>query len=92
MAIFKIIASRRGAEPDSAEFEIEPISGEVAVGDEFQCLETHHPIDYRVRAIQNSTARITLSCAGFYGYDDFFVGAIIDTSKKGRLGFRYDVA
>jgi hypothetical protein len=92
MAVFKIIASRRGAEPDSAEFEIELISGDVAIGDEFQCLDTHHPINYRVRAIQNSTANITLSCAGFYGYDDYFVGATIDTSKKGRLGFRYDVA
>ena len=65
MAIFKIIASRRGTEPDGAEFEIEPISGEVTVGDEFQCLERHHPIDYRVRAIQNSTTKVTLSCMDF---------------------------
>ena len=92
MPIFKIIASRRGTEPDNAEFEIEPISGKVAVGDEFRCYDTHHPIEYRVRAIQNSAEKITLSCVGFFGFDEQFVGAIIDTTKKGRSGFHYDAA
>jgi hypothetical protein len=93
MAIFKIIASRRGPRRDSAELEIQPMSGEVVVGDEFRCYDTHHPIDYRVQSIQSSPERITLLCEGFFGFDEQFVGAIIDTTKKGRpLGFRYEVA
>ena len=91
MAIFKIIASCRGKEGESTEFEIKPISSEVVVGDGFRCYDTHHPVDYRVRAIHNSAERITLSCDGCFGFDEQFVGAIIDTTKKGRLGFHYDV-
>jgi hypothetical protein len=93
MAIFKIISSRRGTKKDSAEFGIQPISGEVVVGDEFRCYDTHHPVDYRVQAVQSSSDSVTLFCDGFYGYDEFFVGAIIDTTKRGRpFGFHYDVA
>jgi hypothetical protein len=90
MAIFKIIASRRGTKPDSAEFEIQPVSGEVLVGDEFRCYDTHHPIEYRVQAIKNAPEKITLLCDGFFSFDEQFVGAIIDTTKKGRpRGFHY---
>ncbi len=89
MAVFKIIQSRRGVKKDSAEFEIQSISGEVVVGDQFQCYDTHHPIDYRVQVIRGTT----LLCDGFFGFDEQFVGAIIDTTKKGRpFGFHYDVA
>lgn len=93
MAIFKIISSRRGEKRDSAVFGIQLISGEVIVGDEFCCYDTHHPVDYRVQAVQNSSDGITLLCDGFYGFDEFFLGAIIDTAKRGkRFGFGYDVA
>ena len=93
MAIFKIISSRRGEKHDSAVFRIQPISGEVVIGDEFRCYDTHHPVDYRVQAVQSSPDGVTLLCDGFYGYDEFFVGAIIDTTKRGKpFGFRYDVA
>ena len=93
MAVFKIISSRRGAKQDSAVFGIQPINGEVVVGDEFRCYDTHHPVDYRVQNVQRSAEGITLFCDGFYGYDEFFLGAIIDTTKRGKpLGFHYDVA
>jgi hypothetical protein len=91
MAIFKIITSQRGTKQDSAEFGIQPISGEVTVGDQFRCYDTHHPVDYRVQAVHHSQEQIMLSCDGFYGYDEMFVGAIIDTTKTGRpFGFHYD--
>ncbi len=92
MAVFKIIASRRGTERDTASFEIKLISGVVVVGDGFRCYDTSQPVDYRVRGIHNSPERITLLCDGVFGFDEQFVGAIIDTTKKGRLGFYYDVA
>lgn len=92
MAIFKIISSQRGAKQDSAVFGIEPISGEVVVGDEFRCYDTHHPVDYRVQYVQRSAESVTLFCDGFYGHDEFFLGATIDTTKRGKpFGFRYDV-
>jgi hypothetical protein len=93
MAVFKIIASRRGAKQRSAEFEIQPMSGEVVVGDEFRCYDTHHPIDYRVEIIRTNGGTVTLFCDGFFGFDEQFVGAIIDTTTKKRgVGFHYDVA
>jgi len=92
MAIFKIISSRRGEKRESAVFGIQPISGEVLVGDEFRCYETHHPVDYRVQAVESGSVGVTLFCAGFFFYDECFVGAIIDTTQFGKpLGFRYDV-
>jgi hypothetical protein len=54
MAVFKIIQSRRGAKKARAEFEIQPISGGVVAGDQFQCFDTHHPIDFRVQCVQKT--------------------------------------
>jgi hypothetical protein len=76
---------------ESVEFSIKSIGGEVLVGDEFRCYDTHHPVVYRVRTLKNESETITLLCDGVFGYDDQFVGAIIDTTKQGRLGFYYDI-
>jgi hypothetical protein len=89
MAVFKIISSRRGEKQNSAVFGIQPISGEVIVGEKFRCYDTHHPVDYQVQHVQSSPEGVTLVCDGYYGYDEFFLGAIIDTSKCGKpFGFR----
>jgi hypothetical protein len=90
MATFKILNSRRGTEQSSAEFEVQPIEGRVAVGDEFRCYDTHHPVNYRVQAVRGTPSTVILSCAGSFGFDEQFVGAVIDTAKKGQPGgFHY---
>jgi hypothetical protein len=92
MATFKILNSRRGTAQASAEFEVQPIEGSVEVGDEFRCYDTHHPVDYRVQAVRTTSDTVILSCAGFFGFDEQFVGAVIDTAKQGRPGgFHYGV-
>jgi len=71
-------------------FGIQPVSGEVVIGDEFRCYDSHHPVDYRVRDVQSIPETLTMFCDGFYGYDDFLVGATLDTTKRGvPFGFHY---
>jgi hypothetical protein len=90
MSVFKVIKSRRGQMQGSVEFGILSLSGGVAVGDEFLCYDTHHPVKYRVQTVRSTPDGVVLLCDGSYGFDDQFTGAIIDTSQKGRpLGFRY---
>jgi hypothetical protein len=90
MAIFKIISSERGDKQNSVKFGVCPISDEPVIGEEFRCYETHHPVDYSIRAIQRGSDEVVLVCDGFFFYDEQFVGAIIDTTKRGRgVGFRY---
>lgn len=90
MSVFKVIKSRRGLTQGSVEFGILPLSGGVVAGDEFLCYDTHHPVRYRIQTVQSTPDGVVLSCDGFYGFDDQFAGAIIDTSQKGQpLGFRY---
>ena len=91
MSVFKVIKSRRGSTQGSVEFGILPVSGDVVAGDEFCCHDTHHPVNFRVQAVQSTPDGVVLLCDGFYGFDDQFAGAIIDTAQNGRpLGFRYD--
>ena len=90
MPIFRIISTRRINDRNTA-FEVEEVSGQLSLGDEFRCYDTHHPADYRVVEVKKDKKKCVLVCAGRIGFEGLFEGAIVDTAYKSRgTGFHYE--
>ncbi len=91
MPKFRITACRSGAQPGLVEFVVQPILGELQIGNRFFCFDTHHPAEYYVSEIHATAEHTRLICSGRLGFEDQFAGATVDTSFTSRPGaFRYD--
>lgn len=91
IAMFKIIATRPGPRVHSIDFQITPISGQLAVGDVFFCFDLHHPIEFVVEHIQDSGGQTHVFCDGDLGFPNQFVGATVDSEMTSRpWAFRYE--
>ena len=91
MATFRIISTRRGPEPRTAQFDVEFLKGELQPGDEFRCYDTHHNLEFHVRSVVRESGFVFLVCQGILGFDHQFEGAVVDTSRSRQEGgFRYE--
>lgn len=92
MTRFRILETRRAAEPGFAEFDIEWIAGMLTSGDVFRVFDTHHPIDLEVLDCTPRPGGATLRCRIGLAWDGQFSQAVVDTEET-RLpaAFRYAV-
>jgi hypothetical protein len=94
MAKFTILSSRHASNPAQTEFILQMHSGSLVPGDIFYCYETHHPVKVTVitaKRRDNSLA-ITADTSGWFGYEDQWVGAVVDTEGKTRVeAYRYPI-
>ena len=94
MAKFKIIASRPIEKKDfdhKPQLDVQLLSGNLNVGDEFILYETHHPFDVAIRKIENKGDFITLHISCAVPYESWHVGTMVDTDnpEAGRMyGYR----
>ena len=92
MARFKILRSRHASESKLTDFVLQIQSGSLAPGDIFYCYETHHPVKVTVISSEpdGEFLAITADTAGWFGYDDQWVGAVVDTEGKTKYeAYRY---
>lgn len=94
MTIFKIIASRPIEKKDfdhKPQLDVQIISGNLNVGDEFVLYETHHPFRVIIRKIENKGDFFTLHVSCGVGYEGCHIGTVVDTEnpESGRkYGYR----
>jgi hypothetical protein len=94
MAKFEILRSRRAPDPKLTAFVLEMQHGSLAPGDIFYCYETHHPVKITVISSEtrDESLLITADTDGWFGYDDQWVGAIVDTEGRTRgEAYRYPI-
>jgi hypothetical protein len=92
MAKFTILRTRHAADPKLTEFTIQMQSGSLAAADVFFCYETHHSVKVTVMSFQPSCESLLIiaDTDGWFGHEDQWVGAVVDTEGKTRNeAFRY---
>jgi len=92
MARFRIVGSRSTSDPDVVIFDVVYLEGELAKGDVFLVYDTQHPINCKVVDVTSLDNKFALRCWMHLGigWENQFVGAIVDTDAKGRpASFRY---
>ena len=78
---------------DFAEFYVEFLESQIQANDEFSTYETHHKITWKVVAVKPAEDKFILLCSTQHGlgYENQFVGALVDTKGATRLElFSYD--
>ncbi len=91
MAVFKIIASRPIEKKDfdhKPQLDIQILSGNLNVNDEFVLYETHHPFSVIIRKIENKGDFITLHISCAVRYEGWHVGTVVDTENP-EAGRKY---
>jgi hypothetical protein len=94
MAKFKILRSRRASDPKLTDFVLQMQSGSLAPGDIFYCYETHHPVKVKVISSQTTGESLTITADtnGWFGYEDQWVGAFVDTDGKTKYeAYRFPI-
>ncbi len=80
MATFRVISTRRGSEPQTAQIDVEFLKGGLFPGDSFRCFDAHHNLEFIVRSVVREKAFVFLDCQGLLAFDRQFEGAVFDTA------------
>jgi hypothetical protein len=73
------IAHCRSVHPNTSEFEVRVDSGEVHLGDSFNCHGAFQQSRFRVRGFRKTSDTTTLICDGPVAFADEFAGITLDT-------------
>ena len=84
MAAFRILACFV-IESTRARFDVELLSGDVSIGEQFVVFDTYHHVPFIVEAVERSGTRCLLSCRGSLGADQMFTGCVVNTEGVARL-------